>query len=375
MMMRGGGPLRLTVATAGAAVRAGISTLSMFSSAAINGIQTLLEDNHKKIAPPLGNICKCQSFATECRLCKLGESTIEWMSSPLFDPVVTKPSSLAGPVKCASTWARASKAVPSPREAYQNLSEEEMNNHNARIGGTQGIVKMQEEAFDTHEDKAEEFGDEEEEFGEEEAADFKEFEDFQEEDSDDSEDSEDSDDDERLEAFGRPSGLTIPSPSRQEATIQIEAPVAEIYEILESRGFITKRKKRPTPNDSVLGHEDHHIVAWYHKVSIGLLEFYAWCDNYQKVKAIVNYHLRWSLIHTLSKKHKSSSSQIIKQYGKNLVVNHDGKQLAGFLSIAEIKAFGKKSVTNSPIRPELLIDLLFTKMRRDRLPKGARLRN
>jgi hypothetical protein len=97
MMMRGGGPLRLTVATAGAAVRAGISTLSMFSSAAINGIQTLLEDNHKKIAPPLGNICKCQSFATECRLCKLGESTIEWMSSPLFDPVVTKPSSLYVP--------------------------------------------------------------------------------------------------------------------------------------------------------------------------------------------------------------------------------------------------------------------------------------
>jgi hypothetical protein len=46
------------------------------------------------------------------------------------------------------------------------------------------------------------------------------------------------------------------------------------------------------PNDSVLGHEDHHVVAWYHKVSIGLLEFYAWCDNYQKVKAIVNYHLR-----------------------------------------------------------------------------------
>jgi hypothetical protein len=49
MMMRGGGALRLTVATAGAAVRAGISTLSMFSSAAINGIQTLLEDNHVRV--------------------------------------------------------------------------------------------------------------------------------------------------------------------------------------------------------------------------------------------------------------------------------------------------------------------------------------
>jgi hypothetical protein len=44
-----GGPLRLTVATAGAAVRAGISMLSMFSSAAINGIQTLLEDNQVRV--------------------------------------------------------------------------------------------------------------------------------------------------------------------------------------------------------------------------------------------------------------------------------------------------------------------------------------
>jgi hypothetical protein len=76
----------------------------------------------------------------------------------------------------------------------------------------------------------------------------------------------------------------------------------------------------------VLGHEDHHVVAWYHKVSIGLLEFYAWCDKNQKVKAIVNYHLQWSLIHTFCKKHKSSSSQIIKEYRKNLIVTHDGKQ-------------------------------------------------
>ncbi len=111
---------------------------------------------------------------------------------------------------------------------------------------------------------------------------------FQEEDLEDSEESEDSDNYEGLEAFGGPRGLTVPSQYWHVASIQIEAPVSEIYEILESWGFITKRKKQPTPNTSVLGHDDHHIVAWYHKVSIVLLEFYAWCDNYQKVKAIVN---------------------------------------------------------------------------------------
>jgi hypothetical protein len=40
------------------------------------------------------------------------------------------------------------------------------------------IVKMQEEVFDTCEDKAKEFGNEDLEFGQEEDADFKEFEDF-----------------------------------------------------------------------------------------------------------------------------------------------------------------------------------------------------
>jgi hypothetical protein len=115
---------------------------------------------------------------------------------------------------------------------------------------------------------------------------------FQEEDLEDSKESEDSANYEGLEAFGGPRGLTVPSQYWQEASIQIEALLAEIYEILESWGFITKWKKQPTPNDSVLGHEDHHVVAWYHKVSIGLVEFYAWCDNYQKVKAIVNSHLQ-----------------------------------------------------------------------------------
>jgi hypothetical protein len=45
--------------------------------------------------------------------------------------------------------------------------------------------------------------------------------------------------------------LTVPSQYWLEASIQIEASVAEIYEILESWSFITKWKKERTPNDSV----------------------------------------------------------------------------------------------------------------------------
>jgi len=83
-MMRGG-PLRL-VATAGAAVTAGIFTLSMLSSVSLGAFQTVMENKRKKTGAKCG-CCKGRGFV-ECRLCK-GDSTIEW--SPLYDPVVTKP--------------------------------------------------------------------------------------------------------------------------------------------------------------------------------------------------------------------------------------------------------------------------------------------
>lgn len=147
-------------------------------------------------------------------------------------------------------------------------------------------------------------------------------------------------------------------------SMRIEAPVDEIYALLHSRGFITVKQKRPTPNDSVLGHEDHRIVAWYRTVSVGLLNYYSCCDNFLKVKAIVNYQLRWSAIHTLSKKHKSSSKQIILKYGKNLVVTRHGQPVASFLSVEEIKKHRKGFLEIDPVPPETLIDVLYTRLKR-----------
>jgi len=147
-------------------------------------------------------------------------------------------------------------------------------------------------------------------------------------------------------------------------SMRIEAPIDEIYALLHSRGFITVKQKRPTPNDSVLGQEDYRIVTWYRRVCIGLLNYYSCCDNFLKVKAIVNYQLRWSAIHTLSKKHKSSSRQVIQKYGKNLVVTRDGKAVASFLSVEEIKKHQKGFLEIDPVPPETLIDVLYTRMKR-----------
>ena len=184
----------------------------------------------------------------------------------------------------------------------------------------------------------------------------------------DLDDVEDEDDDDEAFAAVEASDYLLkrrgPPDRLVEHSMRIEAPTNEIYELLYSRGFISQKQKRPTPNDSVLSQEDHRIVAWYRNISTGLLNYYSCCDNFLKVKAIVNYHLRWSAIHTLSKKHKSSSHQIIKKYGKNLVVTHNGKNLASFLSPEEIKRFQKGFSETDPVPPELLIDVLYTKMKR-----------
>ncbi|KAG0562621.1 hypothetical protein KC19_9G160200 [Ceratodon purpureus] len=187
-------------------------------------------------------------------------------------------------------------------------------------------------------------------------------------------DDEGEDDVEDLEALGSDSDdveeLSEPREPRKangrdpDYSMRIEAPIDEIYALLHSRGFITLKQKRPTPNDSVLGQEDHRIVSWYRRVSVGLLNYYSCCDNFLKVKAMVNYQLRWSAIHTLSKKHKSSSRQVIQKYGKNLVVTRDGKTVASFLSVEEIKKHRKGFLEINPVPPETLIDVLYTRMKR-----------
>lgn len=197
--------------------------------------------------------------------------------------------------------------------------------------------------------------DQDTEFGEVESCEEHEFTDDHEWEEDDLADSED------IEDYREPKQR-----DHQEATsvMKVEAPVEEIYELLHSRGFISERQKRPTPNDSVLSQKDHRIVAWYRNISMGLLNYYACCDNLLKVKSIVNYQLRWSAIHTLSKKHKSSSHQIIQKYGKNLVVTHDGKEVASLLKPEEIKQYQKGFLDTDPVPPDMLIDVLFTRMKR-----------
>ncbi len=65
----------------------------------------------------------------------------------------------------------------------------------------------------------------------------------------------------------------------------------------------------------------------------GLLEYYSCCDNFYKVRHLVDYYIRWSAIFTLAKKHKTSARVIIRRYTKHLLITtYEGKKLSRFPS-------------------------------------------
>ncbi|XP_020579834.1 uncharacterized protein LOC110024295 [Phalaenopsis equestris] len=64
----------------------GLFTVSLASSVAIRGLQSVSEAKRKKLAISC-SCCKGKGFYS-CKLCR-GNSTIEW--SPLYDPVAINP--------------------------------------------------------------------------------------------------------------------------------------------------------------------------------------------------------------------------------------------------------------------------------------------
>jgi hypothetical protein len=127
---------------------------------------------------------------------------------------------------------------------------------------------------------------------------------------------------------------------------QIEAPLEEIRSKLRQRGLISKSNK-PIAVGRFIYVPDDLIVKWYTQAGRGLLNYYRCCRNFYKVKSYVDYMVRWSAIHTLAGKHKSSSRRIIAKHTLDLIIkDQDGLVIAQFLSSQEIKGMGRKFLSN-----------------------------
>jgi group II intron reverse transcriptase/maturase len=97
--------------------------------------------------------------------------------------------------------------------------------------------------------------------------------------------------------------------------IQIYAPTARIKQRLKNRGIISKKGK-PLAFNPIIRESDKTIISWYASLARGFLTYYSCADNFYKVKSIINYQIRWSMFHTLAKKHKMSFRQLFINYGQ-----------------------------------------------------------
>lgn len=87
---------------------------------------------------------------------------------------------------------------------------------------------------------------------------------------------------------------------------------------LTEAGILSERKK-PIAKKSILGADDYHIILYYNSLAHGFLSYYRCVDNLNSVKGLVNYFLRYSLLATLSGKHKLTSTKAaLKKFGKEI---------------------------------------------------------
>lgn len=129
--------------------------------------------------------------------------------------------------------------------------------------------------------------------------------------------------------YGQPQGLNP----------RIYAPVRDLKSKLKTWGMLDKGGK-PKASGVIFRYHDISIIEYYKSKALGFLNYYRPAVNFHEVKKLVDYHLRWSLIHTLAGKHTTKVHLIISSYGKSpkVMLESNGKlhELASFPTPNEI---------------------------------------
>lgn len=128
--------------------------------------------------------------------------------------------------------------------------------------------------------------------------------------------------------------------------LQIKAPLSVLRKKLRLRGILSKSNK-PTPANKLVTQADAIIVSWFCGIGEGFLNYYRCCNNFYKVKAYVDYFVRWSAIHTLASKHGISCRKVINKWSLDLrILDSDGFQLALLPNSNNIKSMNRKFLTD-----------------------------
>jgi len=105
--------------------------------------------------------------------------------------------------------------------------------------------------------------------------------------------------------------------------------------------------------------EDYHIIKYYNSVANGFLSYYRCCDNFVKIKDLVQYQLKYSLISTLKNKHKlGSRKQTILKYGPDIKVEVEDKSI-NFLDSSIIRGQKKAFLISHKKDPFKKLDRIY----------------
>ncbi|CAI0374697.1 unnamed protein product [Linum tenue] len=142
-------------------------------------------------------------------------------------------------------------------------------------------------------------------------------------------------------------------------SMKVSAPIELVREAVRLAGF-TNDMGRPRPISWLTSLEDADIIKWYAGVGRRWLDFFCCCHNFEMVKTIVTYHLRFSCILTLAEKHEATKRETMKHYTKNLRVSYmEENDELHFPTEKEVKMLGDKNLSDpKPVDGALSLALI-----------------
>jgi len=123
-----------------------------------------------------------------------------------------------------------------------------------------------------------------------------------------------------------PKGMTTYSETRRAAygRVKLYIPQEDIINKLVERGYAKKIHALNTIRGKAYGlwiaQSDAAIIALYRSIILGYANFYNLADDYYRLSGII-YILKFSAVHTIAAKHRSSITEVFEKYGKDLRIN------------------------------------------------------
>lgn len=153
---------------------------------------------------------------------------------------------------------------------------------------------------------------------------------------------------------------------RTALSLQITIDLDKLYKKLEQNKIINNKKK-PISKTNILIAEDYHIIKYYNSNAYGLMSYFRYATNINKLKEIIMYHLRYSLIYTLMNKHKLSSVKaVLNNYGKNIQVEA-GNRKVEYVDLIQVSQMKSEFLTNPTPDPYKKMDKIFISLQSSKL--------